>query len=72
MSDLLTPEEALARLRAAVEKAGSVSAFARKCGVGHPRIWHILSGDERLSGRVAKALGIEAVTVRRTEFRVRT
>jgi DNA-binding transcriptional regulator YdaS (Cro superfamily) len=41
MDQQVSPTEALA---AAVERAGSQSAFARICGVGQPAVWKWLQG----------------------------
>lgn len=50
-------------LRAAVEREGSQIAFADRCGVDRAYISTVLNGRRRVSGSLAKALGLRRVYV---------
>ena len=65
VSALLTDEQARTRLRAAVDEAGSVAAFARACGVSRQLVYQHLSGGRPIAGAVAEHLGVQAVTAYR-------
>ena len=48
-------------LRAAIEQAGSISAFARRHGLERSQLNKMLNGKRVVSRRVAKALGLGKV-----------
>jgi DNA-binding phage protein len=50
-------------LQAAVEREGSQSAFAKRCGVERSRLNRTLSGKLPVGDSVAKALGLRKVYV---------
>jgi transcriptional regulator with XRE-family HTH domain len=57
----LSPPEARARLRQAVEEAGSQVAFARAAGVTKAAVSNQLAGRHPIDGKVARALGLTPV-----------
>jgi DNA-binding phage protein len=50
-------------LRAAVERDGGQTAFAKRRGADRTRINRVLSGKERAGDAIAKALGLRKVYV---------
>ncbi len=58
---LLTDAEVMARLEAAIAKAGGVRALARVIGVNVSTVAHARSGREAMGGVLAKACGLERV-----------
>jgi DNA-binding transcriptional regulator YdaS (Cro superfamily) len=68
---IVSNEEARARLKEAVERAGGQKAFAKKVGISAPLICTALSGRSRVSTRLSKHLGIEVVSQRVATVRCR-
>lgn len=58
---LISYGEGLRRLKAAVDHAGGVNAFASKVGVNQSMISNALSGSRAIPEKVARYLGLEAV-----------
>jgi hypothetical protein len=57
-------EEDLARLlRAAIDREGGQSAFAKRYNVDRSRVNRILSGQLRASEAIAKALGLRRIYI---------
>ena len=61
MSALLTPDEARARLLAAVEEAGGPAAFATRNGLTRQYVFQVVHEIRPMSDRLARALGLERV-----------
>lgn len=62
---LLTEAEVRERIRAAAASAGSVSALARRLKIRSPYIFACLAGRERVTGKLAKLVGVETELVYR-------
>jgi hypothetical protein len=61
---LVFDDDAVVRLlRAAIEREGSQTAFAKCCGVIRSFINEVLNGKRHASGRLLKALGLRKVYV---------
>jgi len=56
-------DEVAALLRAAIEREGSQSAFARRYGVNRSNMNRFLKGKESLSPKIARVLGLRQVYV---------
>ena len=70
---LLYHDDIVRRLKAAVEREGGQSAFARRHRVDRSRLNRMLSGKLLVNDRVAKALGQKSVhRMMRGHFRRRT
>lgn len=52
-------------LRAAVDKAGTQTAFAKKHGISVPYINDVLQGRRNAGKKILKALGLESQTTYR-------
>ena len=61
MSELLTEKAVRARLRAATEAAGGVSAWAKPRNFSPQYVSNVVSGARPLSPRILGELGIERV-----------
>lgn len=59
----LTSEDVLARLRAACDGAGGQRAWSRRHGLSQTHVSQVLSGDKRITDRVARPLGLSERTV---------
>jgi hypothetical protein len=60
---MLNDDDVIDLLRAAVEREGSQSAFAKRYGVDRTDLNAILNGRRRISASLAKALGLRRVYV---------
>lgn len=61
MVTLLTLDQVLARLRTAVQGAGTQAAFAVRCGVKPPYLNRVLRGLEPPSPAILDPLGLQRV-----------
>jgi hypothetical protein len=57
----VTMDEAVQRLRAAVENAGTCQAFADARGIDATRARKVLCGREKMSPQIAGAIGLRKV-----------
>ena len=64
----LTEDGVRARLKAAIEKAGSQRAWAREHGLSAPFVNDVLRGNRQPSDRICEALGLVRVVMCRVDF----
>jgi hypothetical protein len=64
---ILNDDDVVDLLRASVEREGSQAAFAKRYGINRTDLSAILNGRRRVSGSIARALGLRRVYV--TEFK---
>lgn len=57
---LLTEDEARTLLKAAIEREGSATRFAKRCGVSKVFLSQVVNGKP-ISGKIAEHLGLEKV-----------
>jgi DNA-binding transcriptional regulator YdaS (Cro superfamily) len=69
---MLTEQDVVSRLRAAIVEAGGQRAFARRHGFTPAYVNDMLRGRRAVAEKVLDALGIERVTIHRVEYRART
>lgn len=62
---MLTEQEVMDRLRAAVAAAGSQKAYADSIGVSQSYLSDVLVGNRAPGEKILTALGLEAVTMYR-------
>lgn len=55
--------DALLRLKVAVDRIGSVRAFAEEMGITHSYVANVLRGKNPMSARLAAAIDLEPVTL---------
>ena len=55
--------DALLRLKVAVDRIGSVRAFAGQFGIGHSYVANVLRGKNPMGARLAATIGLEPVTL---------
>ena len=60
---ILDDKDVLLLLRAAVEREGSISSFAKRHGLDRSNLSNMLSGKRSASGRLVKALGLRKVYI---------
>jgi DNA-binding phage protein len=58
---ILDDKDVLRLLRAAIEREGSISAFARRHGLERSQLNYMLIGKRSVSGPLVKALGLRKV-----------
>lgn len=58
---MLTEQEVVARLRAAIDTAGSQAAFARRHGISNQYVSDALRGRRELGQKILEAIGVERV-----------
>ena len=58
---ILDDKDVLLLLRAAVEREGSITSFAKRHGLDRGNVSNILSGKRSASGPLVKALGLRKV-----------
>ena len=56
-------DEAFIFLKAAIEREGSLIAFAEHSGVNHTYVSHVLRGRYPIAGAIIKALGLRKVYI---------
>lgn len=62
---MLTEQEVMARLRAAVAAAGSQKAYAEQIGVSQTYLSDVLTGNRAPGEKILTSLGLEAVAMYR-------
>ena len=58
---ILGDKDVLRLLRAAVEREGSITSFAKRHGLERSNLSHMLSGKRPVSSPIVKALGLRKV-----------
>lgn len=61
MRNLLTEADARAVFEAALAEAESLTALAQRCKVSPSLVWDVKNGNRRLTGDLARGLGLEPV-----------